>query len=229
MSKGNVWSNHGELAGLRSNIYGFLSMIYSREPTPELIQNLSDGELKVALSDIGVEFDEIFDAGDQEELLDALVLEYTHLFLGPGGNQVPPFASVHSKAAKGGAPEFAPLLGEEAFAARDFYKEHGYEPLRAFKDSPDHIGVQLGFMRLLTQKEKDAWGKKKKQDALTWLETQVRFLKDHMGSWVPIFCEKVTRRANLTFYKSLLEVTAMFVESELDSLPTFITEVREIQ
>lgn len=228
MSREDIWDSHAELAELRSNIYGFLSMVYSREPTMELIEYLSDGELNEALRDIGVEFDDVFETEDPDALLQTLTFEYTYLFLGPGPQHIPPFESVHALAAKGGSPQIGPLLGKQAFRVRDFYRKFGYEPLKAFKDSPDHVGVELGFMRLLTQYEKEAWKQKKKEVALEWLETEVKFLNEHLASWVPLFCDKASARAQLAFYKSLTRVTKSYVESEIESLPPFVFEAKGV-
>jgi TorA maturation chaperone TorD len=86
--------NTKELAGFRSNIYGFLAAVYRQELTSELLQQMKDHQFQEILSTLGIELSNGFFKKPEKELLENLAVEYAYLFLGPG-KHISPHESVH--------------------------------------------------------------------------------------------------------------------------------------
>ena len=67
--------NIKELAGHRSNIYGFLAAVYRQELTSELYQQMKDNEFQEVLSSLGVKLNNGFFQNSEQELLENLAVE----------------------------------------------------------------------------------------------------------------------------------------------------------
>jgi len=172
-----IYQEKAKLAERRSNIYGFLSMIYALEPTADLLDRLLDKEFAHALKELGVVFDDCFETMAKEELLEELISEYTRLYIGVGPYHIPPYESVYLDTREIAGQKVTGLMwGESTIEVVEEYARYGYEPLPFFKDIPDHIGVELGLMRKLTLEEKQAWEKKDQEAALKLLESEKGFL-----------------------------------------------------
>jgi TorA maturation chaperone TorD len=44
------------------------------------------------------------------------------------------------------------------------------------------------------------------------------FIEEHLIRWVPVFCEKVIREAELPFYREMAELTKNFIEFEKEGI-----------
>ena len=69
-----------------SHLYGFLALLFNQEVSVDLLRTLRSTEMQQDLLNIGIEFDKDFLNEDEETLLETLAVEYTGLFLGPGGH-----------------------------------------------------------------------------------------------------------------------------------------------
>jgi TorA maturation chaperone TorD len=78
----------------RSNIYGFLSLIYRSEVGETVLQHIKKPEFHSVLSDMGAELEDDFFKKPQKELIEDLAIEYTRLFIGPA-KHISPHESVH--------------------------------------------------------------------------------------------------------------------------------------
>ena len=85
-----------EIAGKRSNIYSFISLVYLREPTKELVNILRRQDVEKVLNEGGIKIDLKIYGERDDRLLDELTVEYTRLFLGPG-KHISPYESVWHK------------------------------------------------------------------------------------------------------------------------------------
>lgn len=191
----------------RSQLYRFLAEIFRKEPPAELLQKIRSPEITAVLAENGVHLDNSFLETPIEQLTEDLAVEYTWLFLGPGGH-IAPFESVQLKGGSG------ILKGPETEAVRNYIDAAGFEYSGDFHEMPDHVSVELEFLGHLSRLEAEAWQRDDAAEARNCHGFQLDFLKQHAGKWIGDFCSRVKSTANSAFYAEIAELTAAFLESE---------------
>jgi TorA maturation chaperone TorD len=195
----------------RGNLYGFLATVYREEPTPEFLRHLRDPSFLQVLAAAGVALDQDLLKLSEQQLVSELALEYTRLFLGPG-KHVSPHASVHLPEGSGS------LYGAPTAAVKRFIESTGARYRSDYRGLPDHISVELEFMQQVILAEADAWDSLDREQARRCLSMEKEFLDTHLAGWVPVFCEKVCERAELSFYCQMAQMTQEFLRIEGDEL-----------
>ena len=141
------------------------------------------------------------------EALDALLLDYTRLFLGPTETVAQPYGSVWLSGEK-------TLMQDSTMAVQELYREGGFEIDEDFRELPDHIAAELEFLYLLIYRENQAQ-QVGEPDALTSAANmRMRFLNEHLGVWIGPFTAAVRAGAQSNFYRELAELTNRFVSME---------------
>ena len=79
----------------------------------------------------------------------------------------------------------------------------------------DYIGLELDFLRYLAGKQAQAWRSGQEAEADRLREREEGFLRDHIVTWVPGFCDLMREDAMLGFYQGLAAVTKGFVLSDM--------------
>ena len=156
------------------------------------------------------------------EGFDALLLDYTRLFLGPTDTIAQPYGSVWLSGEM-------TLMQDSTMAVLELYREGGFEIDENFRELPDHIAVELEFLYLLIYREKQAQ-QADEVDALTSTAgLRKRFLDEHLGVWISPFTAAVRAGAKSNFYRELAELTNRFVTMEgAESWPgVIVTNVEE--
>jgi TorA maturation chaperone TorD len=216
--------NIKELAGHRSNIYGFLAAVYRQELTSELYQQMKDNEFQEVLSSLGVKLNNGFFQNSEQELLENLAVEYARLFVGPG-KHISPHESVHLK--KEGV-QSGQLWGELTAEVKRIVESSGLEYKSEFTGMPDHISVELEFMQHVVQREAQAWEADDDKTAMICLKNEKEFVDEHLSGWIPDFCEKVIKAADWPFYREMARLTRSFIEFEKEELKKFKEDAGEI-
>ena len=200
----------------RSNMYGFLAAVYRAEPTPELLRQIRTPPFFGAISGAGVTLGEDFLNLSEDQLISELSLEYTRLFVGPG-KHVSPYASVHASSGS--------LWGEPASAMQRIVESAGLTFSTDYHGMPDHICVELEFMQQVTGAESRGWLPQGNGNAADCLYAENEFLNKHLAAWVPAFCDKVVKTAELRFYKEMAALTVGFVQSEQEGVEQLIRQL----
>ncbi|MDP2954201.1 MAG: molecular chaperone TorD family protein [Chloroflexota bacterium] len=199
------------LAENRARTYGVLSLAYARpvdRPLVELLRPwgsmLEEEPPQEALPGVmrrGLRKLDSWLKGQGSELtkevLTALEVEFTRLFRGlhPLESPPPPYESVYGD----GGLLYGPSTLQVARTYRRFrLKGKNNEP-------PDHIALELDFMRFLCQKE--ALARRKGEEARDWLQEEGAFLEEHLVTWVPALCRKIRGSDTMGFYSGLADVT----------------------
>jgi TorA maturation chaperone TorD len=216
--------NIKELAGHRSNIYGFLAAVYRRELTIELLQQMKDQQFQEVLSSLGVKLNNGFFGNSEKELLENMAVEYTRLFVGPG-KHISPYESVQHK--KEGV-QSGQLWGELTAEVKNIIESSGLEYESEYTGLPDHISVELEYMQHVVQREAQAWEADDDQMALLCHKNEKEFVDEHLIRWVPDFCEKVIEAAEMPFYREMARLTRSFIEFEKQELKKFEEDPGEI-
>jgi TorA maturation chaperone TorD len=183
----------------RANIYWILSKIYIKEPTRELLD---------LLKEVGL---------NPKEKLEDLEVEYARLFIGPG-KHIAPCESVHRSDDKGF------LWGESTVAAKKFIEAAGLKYKTDFSGMPDHISVEFEFMQKLIDEEIISSKNGDAEAAKRARQIQKKFFEEHIGKWVPLFCEKIKEESSLRYFQDVADLTKNFILQEKEEIKNVETK-----
>lgn len=192
-----------DLSKGRSRVYQFLSQLFLKEVTPEMLDVFLKEETKEALHSLDIDISKILPDIPQDRLLDELAEEYAALFIVPGG--IPPYESVRIE---------GQLYQKSAFEVEEFYKNCGLVIKDDFTLFPDHIGMEFEFMGYLADKEAVALINSIMGEAEKWLELQREFFEVHLNKWAFKFLLDMEKCAFHPFYRGLAGLTQRFLETE---------------
>jgi len=191
----------------RSGMYRVLSVLFRQELSAGQIDQMRGPEFRDALSKAGVMLpDDFFIQTGPQHLAD-LEVEYARLFVGPG-RHISPHESVHRKDEQSG------LYGHATVSVKQFIETAGFRFQSDYKGLPDHISVELEFMQTLTRWEAEAWELDDTDLAMKCIELESRFVQEHLIYWIPPFCAKVVKEAELPFYREIAKLTSEFIVME---------------
>jgi len=190
----------------RSGLYGFLATIFRSEPSEVQIKGMKSPSFQEALG--GLDFG--FLDPDETELAGELATEYAALFREPGGH-VSPHESVHVQ-------EGGQLLGEATNEVKNYIEACGFEYDPDYHGLPDHISTELEFMAEVTRQEALAWQEENYIKTSNCLEFEREFFDHHLDNWMPVFCDKVLERAQLPFYRCIIELMQNYLKTESDEI-----------
>ena len=141
---------------------------------------------------------------------EALLLDYTRLFLGPNGALAQPYEAAWS-------PDAGALMGPSTMSVVQLYRDGGFETDVGFHDLPDHLACELEFLYLLLFREHQARAQGDADAVATAVGLRDKLLGEHLGAWIPPFTAAVAHGAQTAFYRELAALTALFVELEAAS------------
>jgi TorA maturation chaperone TorD len=207
-----------ENALVRSQIYGFVAKLLSR---PENLLDVSTFE------EIHLVINESPGYTDLEKEIDQLkktVLnlslssrdlkrEYTALFL---KSDAPPYECSYVPGSR---------LAQELADISGFFLAFG---LRSHQDRQDHLVSELEFMALLCLKESIALGNQMNAEAKICRDAQVKFLQDHLGRWVGIYCGLISDKAKLPIYPKLVSIVHKILGQDASYLGIKLEEIVEV-
>jgi TorA maturation chaperone TorD/Pyruvate/2-oxoacid:ferredoxin oxidoreductase delta subunit len=135
---------------------------------------------------------------------EGLEAEYARLFVGPGRPVAHPYESVYREGR---------VMGDCTLAVRQSYAAEGLAP--EGHSLPDHVAVELEFMAHLAQREAEAQERGDEEGALAYLRQQEAFLSEHLGRWLPRFCQRILTGGAHPFYADLAQRTWQHVAQDM--------------
>jgi len=96
-----------------------------------------------------------------------------------------------------------------------FYKAFGVELSRDIHERMDHLSVELEFMHFLAYKESYARCHDGADKTQIVVDAQKKFVKDHIGRWVPLFAKMLSRKADSGFYRNLADFTSDLIDFDV--------------
>ncbi len=207
-----------EGARVRSNVYGFLSSLFREEINAESLRQLKEPVIKEVLAEMGVQY-EIFSKKDQDKLLEDLAVEYARLFLGPD-KHISPHESIHHQRDDG---DWGTHWGGSTVDVKKFIETAGFEYKPEYTGMPDHISVELDFMKEAARREAQAIEENDWEGALYCQKMEKKFICDHLMKWIPAFCDRIISQSELSFYGDLAEVTKDFINLEFKDIDQSIS------
>jgi TorA maturation chaperone TorD len=202
-------SDAERLLAARADLSRLLAACYY-EPAAEFAEEKVFDAIVVAADEIDAELGaaarrlaSAFAADD----LQALLIDYTRLFLAPEGPLAQPYGSVWLGSAQ-------PLMQDSTLDVLALYEEAGFEVAEDFRDLPDHIAAELEFLYALVFREAAArrQGDAGQADAARALRR--RLIAEHLGRSTPPFAAAMRAGAQTAFYRELAGLTARFIERE---------------
>lgn len=195
-------------ARAHADVYGLLATLFQEEPSQALLGQMKAPDFAKLMSELGIDLGEEFANGTEAELAEDLAVEYARLFLGPGSH-ISPHESVHHQKDGG---DWGSLWGSETVKVKRFIESVGVEYAPRYTGMPDHISVELEFLQKLAQAEADALAKKDWERTRQALTLEQRFIDEHLSQWVPDFCDKISDRARLPFYREMAGLLNGFLD-----------------
>ena len=102
------------------------------------------------------------------------------------------------------------------------YNEYGYrvnlDQARAV--SGDHFGIELSFMLLLIEMQKEVEKNGDTDRANYFKEEQLKFLKNHILQFAPMYLINIAEQARTPFYKDSAKLAMEFLLEDLEYLST---------
>lgn len=201
----------GEEARQRSGVYGILSQVFLKEMSPTLLATLRTPKFASALADLDLDPATALGRAPDERIVEALAVQYTGLFLGPGPH-VPPYESVYAGPDTGNGR--GSLCGEPAVQMRRLAEEEGLKITPPLASIPDHLAVELEYMQRLASLEADRWLAGDRNGVAAARDKQRAFLDEHLGRWLPAFVLRVVEAAGSSFYGKMAILTAKFAAED---------------
>ncbi len=134
-----------------------------------------------------------------DELHEALIDEYTRLFIGPHRLPVQPYESWW---------EDGKLMGKSLLKVKRDYRKAGIVKARDYAEPEDHVAFELKFMHYLCEKGFCTKNEEKKKECLN---LQREFLNDHLLKWMLDFCDALYECELSDFYKGIAKLTKEFL------------------
>lgn len=99
-----------------------------------------------------------------------------------------------------------------------FYTAFGLQLSQDIHERLDHLAVELEFLHFLAYKESYALCHDGKEKIKTVIDAEKKFVKEHVGRWVPLFAGMLKIKADYGFYKSIADFTSAWVNFEIHFL-----------
>jgi TorA maturation chaperone TorD len=95
-----------------------------------------------------------------------------------------------------------------------FYKAFGVELSRDIHERLDHLSVELEFMHFLAYKESYARCHDGAEKTRIVVDAQKKFVKEHIGRWVPLFSRMLAKKADSGFFKLMADLSSDWLDFE---------------
>lgn len=204
---------------VRSEIYSFLAMVFSKPPNAQIVPIICEKTFKNVIlqyfekSALHDEFKEIYakmtEKMETNEFLDSISLlsnEFNQLFMVPGSKYLIPYES-HYHLKRSEIP--GTILSKEISS---FYTKAGFILNQENVELPDFIGNELAFAGIVLKKI--SFNGKNGQKSAFFYQLYSQFLKDHLSMWIPLFCEQLKKRSKSYYFKTWAIFLNRFIEGE---------------
>lgn len=233
-----AYNDMSQIAEARSRVYELLASVCNTLPNTDFVTMLMNQDVRslftsatvnCASSDLqqkeleqGIQALELFrkQAGEanRDELITRLGVDRTRLYRGlkRGYGPPPPYESVYQGSHT--------VMAGSALQVKRVYSDRGYRPPPIGNEPPDYVGIELDFLRFLCCEEAAAWRSRDKDKAQDYINTEYDFINNHVGSWVPRFCDEVLTHAREDFYRGIAMLTKIYVVLEAERLQSSISK-----
>ena len=199
----------------RSDAYRLLAACFYEPDRAMFIEenlclNLAElmAEISLPVAEACRRMDDSLKENDQE----ALLVDYSALFLGPFNAPAQPYGSVYLEQERR-------LMGDSTMDVQRVYAEAGVKQ-ETDDGPPDHIAIELEFMSFLEGKIIQAIREGNQAEQADYAAIQARFFNRLLASWAPTLGKALVHYADLEFYRSLGQCLIDFIAAEQQRLVT---------
>ncbi len=223
-----------ERALARSKLYLLLSWSYLYPEDDEFLDYLQSGELvedgRAALNSLRAALSTPIDK-ETEEVLKGIADHFDaveHWVSSEGVNwDIQDLRDEHRRVFSNvialDCPPYETLFGNDhvfgqSYVMGDiagFYSAFGVQLSQDIHERLDHLSVELEFLHFLAYKESYALCHDGPEKLKTVVEAEKKFVKEHVGRWVPLFSGMLKKKAEYGFYKSVADLTSQWVAFEI--------------
>lgn len=119
-------------------------------------------------------------------------------------------------------PPYETLFGNDHVFAQShvmgdiagYYKAFGVELSKDVHERVDHLSVEFEFMHFLAYKESYSRCHDGADKTDIVVEAQKKFVKNHIGRWVPLFCRMLAKKADTGLFKLIADMTTDWMDCE---------------
>lgn len=110
-----------------------------------------------------------------------------------------------------------------------FYDTFGFEmPANRGRERVDHLSVELEFMSFMCFREAFAIENGHDERKIGILSSGMKkFIRNHLGRWVPLFCIFTARKAERGFYKDIIDILSIFIKNEVGLMDVKPVKIEE--
>ncbi|GMV51475.1 hypothetical protein FBQ96_03860 [Nitrospirales bacterium NOB] len=120
-------------------------------------------------------------------------------------------------------PPYETLFGNDHVFAQShvmgdiagFYKAFGVELSKDVHERLDHLSVELEFMHFLTYKESYSRCHDGMEKTDIVVDAQKKFVKNHIGRWVPLFCRMLAKKSDTGLFKLIADCMSEWMDFEV--------------
>ena len=155
-----------------------------------------------------------------EGVTEELAADYAATFIGRGSNghsAAYPFESTYT------APKRLLMQGarDEVLA---IYRSQGLDKCETWKNTEDHISVELEFMERMCKRSANAFERGNDDAAAQLFCVQYNFLCDHLNAWVPMMSSEMRAFAQTDFYLGLSYMLLGYIQSDVEFFKDILSE-----
>jgi putative dimethyl sulfoxide reductase chaperone len=119
-------------------------------------------------------------------------------------------------------PPYETLFGNDHVFAQShvmgdiagFYKAFGVELSKDIHERLDHLSVEFEFMHFLAYKESYSRCHDGVDKTQIVVDAQKKFVKNHIGRWVPLFCRMLVKKADSGLFKFVADMMSDWMDFE---------------
>ena len=123
-------------------------------------------------------------------------------------------------------PPYETLFGNDHVFAQSqvmgdiagFYRAFGVELSKDIHERLDHLSVEFEFMHFMAYKESYSRCHDGADKTQIVFDAQKKFVKDHIGRWVPLFCLMLSKKADSGLYRHMADLMAEWMDFEVTFL-----------
>ncbi len=197
------------IAQNRSAMYGLLSRIFLLEMDPDTLARLEKMENFQELFPQYYEWEERHKRSRYKLIHEVLNVDFADVAV----LHLIPYETFYTR-------EDGMIESGGANPVLQIYNDYGYrvDYEKARVVSPDHIGVELEFMRLLSDAEARAQEEGDEEAVKQLRGEQKKFLQEHLLQFAPMYLINVAEQARTPFYKDAAKLALEFLLEDYEYL-----------
>jgi TorA maturation chaperone TorD len=199
----------------RIALYGLISRLMMKEVDDRFLDTIEKDEDLLALFPNYKEWEKRKSLSRKDLINTYYNVDFSNLFL----MHLVPYESFYTR-----DDQMIESGGDNPLLALYHEFDFSVELSKARVVSPDHIGIELEFMYMLSTAALKAFNADDKDSLCELFQVQRAFLKEHLLEWAPLFLINAKRESRTPLYHDGTELTLEFLLSDFEYLTGQLAE-----